>query len=328
MNKIYNLSLSDINVFSEVTDINTKDDIDSALFFFLSNNDFDYQSMSNILFYLKNIGYKHPEKIIDAANIRKNINKSLVELNNPYEFRDCIKNYHVILNKVKTLFSELSIDCSLDLCVFYTIMLQKGYFSINKSNIYEGKNIMNIDNYFAFDVFNGQGCCLNYSDFLVDILSCCGYSSTIAVNFLSSNPLNNIKYLVLKNFPFKSANHASALILDNNMPYIFDPTNITAFECINNEKAIDYLLDRRMSIDKLHSLTLCDSKKKLHIMKKFYCLNKFDSPYNKKELLISYKNQREKIETSRKILEDFYCDSFSIINDVHNISKKLVRTKY
>ena len=40
---------------------------------------------------------------------------------------------------------------------------------------------------YSYDIMNGNGVCLNFSDMLKDILNECGYSSSILINGLENS---------------------------------------------------------------------------------------------------------------------------------------------
>ena len=328
MHNVKNLSIADTNFFSKILDSSTKNSIDFSLYSFLMDNNVSNKELSSILSNIKSLGCKHPKQIMKVVNIRKGINKELVKLNDPDILLKCIEKYDVILKKIKILVNELPINDSLNLSFLFTFMLRKGYFSITKTNKYDLNNLRLIDNYYSFDVFGGRGRCINFTDFLVDILNYCGYNSAPIVNYLPSNMKSNMEYLILKNIPLRGSNHVAALIVDNNKPYIFDPTNCTVFRIKNDKKATNQINNENIYLDKLHSLAFLDTERRRETFKRFCSLSKFSSPYDKHYIKLSYYYQLEDIAHNGQLLEDFYSDTLGQINDVNEMSKKLIRTRY
>lgn len=121
-----------------------------------------------------------------------------------------------------------------------------GYFSKDQSFNYQIENRSLIHGMYSFDIMNGNGVCLNFSDMLKDILNECGYNSSIILNKInnieemekfcvldikrnvvkSCNLITKVIPLLLKPIINKIGNHAFNLIEENGKLYIYDATNL------------------------------------------------------------------------------------------------------
>ena len=117
---------------------------------------------------------------------------------------------------------------------------------------------------------------------------------------------NNFRSCKFSNSFLQVLNHASVLITDEKNQYVYDPTNITVFNFINHEKALDILYPRSILVNKYHSIITCDSSKRLETIKKFYSTSVLTSMYNVDDFVYSYKNQLNNFNSNRGIIKDFY----------------------
>ncbi len=322
MQKTQNTSMPEIRSFSKT--INNESDIDIALFLYLQNNDVNDYELERIFYYLKGIGCKYSKYKIDAFIDFKEKEKMVLT-----EYQSilvsCLKDYYMILSKTQELHNELSITKSLDVSEFCFNLIKNGYFSINKRNRYDSENLMKIDFFYSFDLFNGRGCCLNISDFCADILNYFGHNATVVINNFSSPFKNRIYSIALKHPVVNPINHASVLIMDDNKPYIYDPTNHAFFQCVNHEIAIDSDYNNSILINKTCSILMCDSDERLDVLKKYYSLDDFNSTYDRNDFLFSFEKQKDIFYSNIDLIEDFYSDIYPSIKALSLNSKKLVK---
>lgn len=163
-------------------------------------------------------------------------------------FCDIMDSYNFILDLWIKLFEELNVVKSIDICNFVSYLLYNGFFSKDKVLYYQFENRLNTPKNYALDIMNGNGVCLNYSCLLNDFLKKKQFfSSVISLKFRNtkSNYSPNIKFnsVELSNYNqesknifnnifkifeyfFGSCDHASTLVCDNNIQYIYDITNL------------------------------------------------------------------------------------------------------
>lgn len=244
--------------------------------------------------------------------------------------------YDKIIKKTNLLAKELNLKSSLDVSLLFTYMLYNGIFSYNSRHFYSENDKLKIPGHFSFDIFHGSGVCLNYSDMLSDILIDAGYDASIINNKVCENIkydyIPNIKREIRKTsflnkmFSFvsiplsnKIGNHSCTLIFEEDKPYVFDPTNVTIFECLNQDEAINSIGKGRIRLMPYISTFLGNNDINFHTIKKFCLVDNYISPYNKDDFIFSIENVRRIIENEEVLFNDFHDD---ILNDVNVIVEK------
>ena len=253
-------------------------------------------------------------------------------------FQDSEYYYNNILNKFKVLSKELKLANSLELSTLYTYLLWNGYFSKDKKFNYEIENRALIEGRFSYDIMNGNGVCLNFSDMLKDILNNCGYKSSTLLNRpintkeLKNNyvidiernaknpkPLTKVLPIILQPLVKRMGNHAFNLIEENSKLYIYDATNLILLEL--NDKYIASLLVGKgeFSLKPYLSIAFNDEKSR----KLLYLLNEtkeFSTPYTRKDYIITSENSMELFNSNKSLLDDYHED---INNDIVNIANSV-----
>lgn len=331
-NKIFN-NMSDVekeiiimDYFSSLTDIISKEDIHSKNFL---HTDFKI---------------KNTLKILIANNIL--ISRIIEYQNNNEDFLKCKQKYNSILDKWLQLAHEMKLNNSLQISNMFSYLLWNGYFSKLNNHKYNIDNRRNIIGFFAFDILNGSGVCLNYSDMLKDLLNRGGYQASSIINYVDGNI--NINYkpelktetinpkiytrLLMKMLtPLKRiiGDHACVLINENNKSYIYDATNILILKVQDINTAVIINGNGKFKLKPKLSYTFV-SKSEKEVIRKFVKSKNFDSPYNGLDFIDSWEICMELFNNNKSIINDCYDstknDIDNIVNSMKNINTK-VKTK-
>ena len=301
-----------------------------------------FMSLEKVKEYLKYIrenlvnGYSD-----DKSALNSKFNKMLLDKQqrNAENLEESFKHYNVILKKYSELASELELENSLEICVLFTYLLWNGYFSITKQNIYTSDGIRNIYGAHCFDIMNGKGVCINFSDMLKDFLIVCGYKSANLINvndknlkasyipkitrkkFNNNNSNKKSKenlFLALKKY--KYGTHMFTLVQEGKYLYAYDPTNFLLLDIqnINVAKLVNGKGTFKLKPYISYATNLPLESRRL--LKNFYTTEKFLNPYNKeyfKELFDELVNHLDK---NKNVLDIYYN---SIKENIRFISNSL-----
>lgn len=218
-----------------------------------------YSQLNNLVEKSKNIILNSKEKIIiTPKQMHDHIENTLITISSKQQENNTdikIKEEeNKVLNIYKELSKELNINNTLDLSNFFTYLLWNGYFSQDKTHIFDDS--LNNDNnqLKTIPVFKGRGTCLNYSTLQSNFLNICGkkatpvgcklkiskikkdeYKPDIKREFVNEKsniillPLNILLlplYIAIKPILDKKGNHAITLINGEKGFYYYDPTNL------------------------------------------------------------------------------------------------------
>jgi len=250
--------------------------------------------------------------------------------------------YNAILDNWIKLSSELKLTNSLELSNLFTYLLWNGYFSKTKVHTYQIEGRTLLDGFFALDIMNGNGVCLNYSDMLKDFLIRSGINSSVIINYSSgairdNNALKLIKrnvnqaklytkvgFMFLARLIKKTGNHACTLIEENGKIYIYDPTNLLCAKIDDYETAS--IIDGTGSIKLKPYFSFCfaNSDIEKNTLEKLFDNSSLVSPYNKEDINLAWNNCVALFESNRHLIEDCYDETRS---DIEKISNNLAECK-
>lgn len=295
--------------------------------YFMRESDAEYESLENELFECSDI----PE-MIELMKVSL-IARSSVEIQNKINaekhlYADLYIEYNHLLNKAAKLARELKITSSLEYANLFTFLLWNGYFSKSKSHVYQIENRRNIFGLFSFDIMRGGGVCLNYSDMLKDFLNKNIHFNAASIFALCPNDLkpdyrpeierNYIKpkfylkllFWLLKGVVKRSGNHAVTLVQEINKTYLYDATNLCAYDIDGLSKA--HIISGTGSLD-LHPylsyLFSTDGKERVALES---LINETYSPYlytAEDFKAISEKNMAQ-FKDNNSLIEDFYTAAY------------------
>lgn len=251
-------------------------------------------------------------------------------------FQQCEYHFDNILNNFKVLSQELKLENSLELSLLYTYLLWNGYFSKNNEFNYEMQNRALILGRFSYDIMNGNGVCLNFSEMLTHILNKCGYHSCILTNkaidpkkikndYIPSinrqikkpDALNKFLPLMLKPIVNKIGNHAFNLIEENGKLFIYDATNLIFLEVKNKDLANLLVGQGEFKLSTEYSYVL-NSNKDYKTLDLLYEMKEFISPYSRKDYIVTSENSIELFDKNKQLLKDYHSQ---INNDILKISE-------
>ena len=284
--------------------------------------------------------YRLYNSITDSEKIKKmGLKIELTEIDD--NLKQMNLSYKKILNSTSILASELSISNSLELSILFSYLLYNGYYSKTGEHKYKLENRSIIPGFFSYDIFNGNGVCLNYSVMLSDILINNGYKATIIVNKLHDvanpeymmkiergivNPKINTKIIHSLLSPLSNliGNHACTLIIDNDMPYIYDPTNLTMFDCVSNRMA-NHALGKGEILLKPYLTAIVAGNEGLEVIKDLSMKEEYNNHYSKDIFIITSQSEIDKYNKNRFLINDFYSEIKKDINDITEKGKILIK---
>lgn len=175
-------------------------------------------------------------------------------------YKESLKSYQNILDNYKKLAKELNIETSLELSHLFSYLLWNGYFSVTKQHSYKLQNRLLLPSMQSFDIINGQGVCLAYSELLNNFLRTCDKESAMLECYVPTKkgaikPIyrpdierkieSNIKSkiqmkllaILLGGIVRKTGNHAVTLIRENDKIYVYDPTNLYVLNIKDSQTA-------------------------------------------------------------------------------------------
>lgn len=241
--------------------------------------------------------------------------------------------YNDIINKFNILSKELNLSNSLEKSLLFTYLLYRGYFSITGEHKYKMENRLTIPGFYSFDIFLGGGVCLNYSDMLTDILNSDGYSAATIVNdvldvskrfytpdiergIAKAKLHSKLMQFLVTGITKKTGNHACTLIIEGDKPYIYDPTNLMMFECVDNKNASSSLAVGNIHLKPYFSMILGDSDINYEAIKNLTLRSDYTSPYNRKSFIFTSEECVDMFNSNKNIFSDFHDDIMSSITSI------------
>lgn len=159
--------------------------------------------------------------------------------------KEFFKNYIFIINETIKLFKKLELTDPIEISLAFEYLLWNGYFSKDKTLIYEPEVQYNIPIAQGADVINGKSVCINNAEMLTRILKKMGFSAFIVPCYLKTKVSKNLTYKpnISRNQKSKLnfnpisainnivatkivGNHACTLVKNKNKYIICDPTNL------------------------------------------------------------------------------------------------------
>ena len=251
-------------------------------------------------------------------------------------FSESLISYNKILENYRLLAEELNIDNSLDLSHLFTYMLWNGYYSVSGKHSYKLQDRLLLTGMNSFDVIKGRGVCLAYSELLHNYLTVCGIKSAILncrvptkKNAISSDYRPDIKrnigssfsskisskmaYVFLNGLINKIGNHAVTLIYENDKLFVYDPTNLYVLNVINESTAS--IINGKGSFEiKPFSSLMLEPNSDPNMLFNMLVSNNIEPAFTRKEVIFSFENIMELIQSNIQLLDDAY----------HNIHSELV----
>lgn len=264
--------------------------------------------------------------------------KRILDLNT-----NSLENYKEILKKFKILADELNLSNSLEIANLYTYLLWNGYFSKDKKLKYQIHDRLLLPGMYSHDIMDGIGVCLNFSDMLTDIINEFDYSAATLINHANKNIESFYKVDIERakekeKFYFKLlspligiltkkiGNHAYNLINENGKLYIYDSTNLSMSKLDSKWNSIIIAGKGTHDIKPFFSYYVNDSKKAVSTLDLLHTTSDIESPYNKKDFIITWEQCLELFFNSTYLLDDFYFEIVNNINEISNGNKKLKMT--
>lgn len=210
----------------------------------------------------------------------------------------CVEN-------ISKLLKEININNIHELFYIYCYLLWNGYFSIDKSYVYNSKDILDEYN----TIFLGRGCCRHNTKLLREVFENLGIKApnigikTINLNFESLMPIE-IKFEISNqnlNILKKGYNHSINIIKENNCLFILDPTNNIECEVIKKGKLISfdgqYKIRQKLLLKELHKFISSN-----------YQFNE-EATLSKNDLLDYYNIAQNICDENRKLFDDFFYEN-------------------
>ena len=319
-------------IFDECNDI---EQIKYHLFVYLKNYNLSSEDINDIIKIIpkENKYFEVRKAIISSIFYRSNFKTFLKQKE---KLKDSYESYNNIIDSFNKLADELNIKNSLELSLLFSYTLYNGYFSFNKKHFYKIEDRLSISNFYAADIFNGGGVCLNYSDMLTDILNKRGYDAAIITNkinkvkrsytpnlktnIIKPKLITKIEGLIFRTISNIIGNHACTLIIDKNNPYIYDATNLTMFDCVSQKKATHTLGSGSIKLTPYFGMIVATNEQNINAFEKLCLYKDYNNPYSRKDFIITAECNYEKYDNNTSIFNSF---NDSIMPSINNILKKV-----
>lgn len=211
---------------------------------------------------------------------------------------DCVDN-------ISLLFKELDLNNIHQQFYVFCYLLWNGYFSVDKSYVYDNKNIVSEDN----TIFLGRGCCRHNSLLMEEVFKQLDIDVReigLRIGEIKLPKLIGIEriiecYEAPSTLTRKETNHSVNMIGDRGAFFLFDSTNLIECEIINRAKLVcfggEYKVNRRMFSKEL-------SETSYHVVNR--------KPTMSVSLLTeNYEDARDVCEKNKSLFNDFYDDNYS-----------------
>ena len=288
-------------------------------------------------------------KIYKLSNKILSLNKTQLKTREIIEeFTTSQENYKEILKECRKLALTLKLENSLEIANLYTYLLWNGYFSEDKKLTYQRNDRLNIPGLYSYDIINGKGVCLNFSDMLSDYINEFEeYGAATLINTLGKDFKRNYKVEILRNSikktipqkliaqllnPYikRTGNHTYNLIRENDNLYIYDSTNLSILDIINNKKALFVNGKGKSEIKPYLSYFLNPTEKSIKTLDLLQTTSEFSSAYNINDFILSWDYCLDLFQRNKYVLDDFYSQIEKNINNIskNNSSIKLIIKEY
>jgi len=268
-----------------------------------------------------NLTLKQAIEITVKSNTVKQFNE--IKNNNEKKYSDLLYEYKQILEKTTTLAKELKLTNSLEYSFLYTYLLYSGHFSKDKKLLFKTEGRKQIDGFYALDIMNGKGVCLNFSDMLKDFLNHSGFNSA---TILSSSIYKND---ILSKLSIRKGriHHASTLIQENGNLYIYDTTNLLLLKLknkdianviISNIKKFKYTHIYNYKLYPYNSYNCNLTPKSIAVLDIINMISDFDTPYNKQSYIETHDKFITNLKKNKDIIPDYYNNTKKHIDIISN----------
>ncbi len=269
---------------------------------------------------------------------------SEITLNNREKYHQAFKNYDILLRKTILLGRELKLKNSLEVSNLYTYLLWNGYFSLSKEHKYSlTRGNLRIGDYFT-DIVRGRGVCLNYSVMLDDLLTEGNFLSTVILNRIGGkikrdytpdlkrniekNLFSTIRMNMTKLINRKGNNHACTLIQENNLFYIYDPTNLVIVQLDGATMATVIAGKGTLLLDPYMSYLMFDTAEKRSLINNLCNQENFSCPYNRRDFIFCWENNLEVFQENISLIEDYYTDIKTHLEQIANSTTDVSTSKH
>lgn len=272
--------------------------------------------------------------LIDALRKRNIETKAKIDsiANTQYDYKNILLN-------TKELADELNLNNSLMAANLFTYLLWNGYFSKEKELKFQSHDRVLASGRYSQDIMSGIGVCLNFSDMLTDYINEFDYKAATLINYLGkdmersytvdierklSKPKLKNKLLtpLLKPLTRKIGNHAYTLINENNKFYIYDATNLIMGELKSKDEAILIPGKGTLKIKPYFSYYINLSDKSVSALDSLHEYFNLESPYNKKDFIITWEECLDLFIKNTNLLDDFYNEIRNSIVNVATINEQ------
>jgi len=296
----------------------------------LYNDDFEYISA-----FSSKVGLKEAAKamLLYATDKTKDTVKEI--------YADSLIHYQQILENYHQLGKELKLGNALHLSHLFSYLLWNGYLSVTKQHSYQLKDRLLLPE-MPFDVINGQGVCLAYSEFLNNFLETCHKKSAFLtckvpknnvvnyrpeikrVNGSDSASKNRQKIIsfIFGGFINRFGNHAVVLIEDEDKIYIYDPTNLCVLNVLDKDTATLINGQGNYFIKPFSTLQMRPNADENCIFEKVVS-NELTLAFTASEVIDSYEQTLDLIRDNVPLLEDAYTSIYGDLKFISNQTKEL-----
>lgn len=265
--------------------------------------------------------------------------------NKPYRdvYKKSLISYQNILNKYKELAEYLNIESSLELSHFFSYLLWNGYFSVTKTHSYKLQDRLLLPSMHSFDVINGQGVCLAYSELLNNFLKTCGKKSALLECYVPTKkdvikPIyrpkikrkidsNKRSKLLMKSIGLllcgmikKTGNHAVTLIEENDKTFIYDPTNLYVLNIKDSKTASLINGEGEFEIKPISSLLIDPTVDPNKIFETLFN-EKIKPAYTQNDIYKSFEKIVKIAKENSELLDDVYREIHSDLEKIHEETK-------
>lgn len=289
--------------------------------------------------------------LIKAADFEAGIFKPLLlalrtDTNKPYRdvYKKSLQSYDNILNKYKELANKLNITSSLELSHFFSYLLWNGYFSVTKTHSYKLQDRLLLPSMHSFDVINGQGVCLAYSELLNNFLKTCGKKSALLECYvptkkdtikpiyrpkikrkIDSNKKSKLLMksigLLLSGMIKKTGNHAVTLIKEEDKIYIYDSTNLYVLNIKNSTIATLVNGEGEFEIKPISSLIIDPTVDPNKLFELLFDEN-IKPAYTQNDVYKSFEKIVNILNNNKALLDETYSEIFSDLETIHEETKQ------
>ena len=263
-------------------------------------------------------------------------------------YKQSLISYKNILTVYKQLARYLKIKDSLQLSQFLSLLLWCGFFSPTGVHTYKLDGRLYLDGLQSFDVFNGCGVCVAYSQLLEDFLRECGFE-TASIGCKEKQNMNksSFTYLppIIRNYDISenksfsdsfipdilslmcgnNCNHAITLIKDAQGMYLYDVTNLCSLNIISPNSANGITYKGSVNIYPNESLFLLSNIDSFDLLQNLSSSSTSDIKSKRRaitqeEFISLFEDTITKFVYSLRVVKTAYADNY---RDISTINKEI-----